>query len=364
MSEVMEKLNRVKRFMTENGLDGVLLTSNPNFCWISCGKTAFVDKGSESAVAKILVTKEKAYVICNSSECCRIPEEELIDGTFELVTYKWHESEYETVRPLLEGKKIASDSGAHGTVNMAGKLQKLRYVLTKEEEARMDEIGLESAKILEDCVRNIVVGETENEIAGRVTGAMLTKGYQVPVCLVAADERILKYRHPLPKDTAVSKRAMVAVCVQKYGLTISMTRIVSFEPLPEEIQKKYEALLKIDATYILNTKAGIPAKEILKKAYETYASEGYESDFHLHHQGGALGYLTRDYCTNFGTEDVVLDHQGFSWNPTIAGVKLEDTYVVNGDKQRIVSETGTWVYRDVEIDGQVIRRPDILIKEA
>lgn len=364
MSEVMEKIGRVRNFIEANELEGVLLTSNPNFCWISGGKTAFVDKGSETAVAKILVTKETAYVICNSSEMYRIPEEELTDGIFELVAYKWHENEYEAIKSLIEGKKIASDSGAHGTLNMAGKIQQLRYVMTKEEEARMDEIGPESAKILEDCVRNIVVGETENEIAGRVTGAMLTKGYQVPVCLVAADERILKYRHPLPKDTAVSKRAMVAVCVQKYGLTISMTRMVSFEPLPEEIQKKYEALLKIDATYILNTKAGVPTKDILKKAYDAYAAEGYEADFHLHHQGGSLGYLTRDYCTNFGTEDVALDHQGFSWNPTIAGVKLEDTFVVDGNKQKIVSETGTWLYRDVEIDGQVIRRPDILIKEA
>ena len=363
MSEVIEKLNRVRNFIAENKLDGVLLTSNPNFCWISGGKSAFVDKASESAVAKVLVTMDKVYVICNSSEMYRIPEEELTDGTYELVAYKWHESEYEAIKSLIEGKKIASDSGAHGTLNMSGKIQQLRYVMTEEEEAHMDEIGLQSAQILEDCVRNIVAGETEYEIAGRVAGAMMAKGYQIPVLLVAADDRIMKYRHPLPKDTKVTKRALVAVCVQKYGLTISMTRMVSFEPLPEEIQKKYEALLKIDAAYILNTKAGVQTKDILKKAYDAYAAEGYEADFHLHHQGGALGYLTRDYCTNFGTEDVVLDHQGFSWNPTIAGVKLEDTFVVNGNKQKIVSETGTWVYRDVEIDGQIIRRPDILIEE-
>lgn len=364
MSEVKEKLGRVRKFMHEKELDGVLFMTNPFFCWVSGGKTAFVDKGSEAAVAKILITGEKAYVICNSSEMYRIPEEELTDAAFELVSYRWHEDDTKVMAELIDGKKIASDSGAYGTLQMAGELQKLRYVLTAEEEARMNEIGPESAQILEDCVRAITVGETENEIAGRVSGAMLAKGYQVPVCLVAADERIMKYRHPLPKDQKVTKRALVAVCVQKYGLTISMTRMVSFESLPEEIRKKYEALLKIDATYILNTKAGCLAKDVLQKAYDIYAKEGYESDFHLHHQGGALGYLTRDYCANFGTDERVLDHQGFSWNPTIAGVKLEDTFVVDGDTQRIVSETGSWVYREVTVDGQTIRRPDILIKEA
>ena len=74
-----------------------------------------------------------------------------------------------------------------------------------------------------------------------------------------------------------------------------------------------------------------------------------------------MGYLTRDYCANFQTEDLVLDGQGFSWNPTIAGVKLEDTYVIHGDSQRIVTETGTWVYREMTVDGRTVRRPDILV---
>ena len=53
------------------------------------------------------------------------------------------------------------------------KIQKLRYVLTDEEEARMRKIGPECAQILEDCVREIHPGETELEAAGRVTGRLV-----------------------------------------------------------------------------------------------------------------------------------------------------------------------------------------------
>lgn len=361
--EIEEKLSRIRKLMEEERLDAVLLTLTPNFFWVTGGKSGFVDKGTMDAAVKILVDKENAYVICNSSEQFRVMEEELVDGSFELISYLWHEDESERLKPYLQGKRAGSDSGIYGTINIADKIQKLRYTLTAEEEKRMREIGLECAQILEESVKQIVPGETELEVAGNVTGKLMAKGYQVPVCLVASDDRMYKYRHPIPTEKMIEKYAMVAICGQKYGLTISMSRIISFEPLTQELQNRYDALLKIDATYILNTKAGVLSREILEKAYAVYEAEGYEKDFHLHHQGGALGYLTRDYCTNERSTECVCDHQGYSWNPTIAGVKLEDTYIINGDKQEIVSETGSWRYRDVTLNGKTVRRPDIWVKE-
>jgi Xaa-Pro aminopeptidase len=361
--ELKEKFARVRKMMGDEGLDGVLLSSIHNFYWITGGKGDMVDRSCGQASARILILADGAYAVCNSSEMYRVFDEELTDGSFKLIGFRWHEDEREALKPYMEGKMIGSDNGIYGTRDISGKIQALRYVLTEAEEKRMDEIGPEAARILEDSVRDIRPGETEHEAAGRVVGRLLAKGYAVPVILVASDERLLKYRHPLPTGKKIEKCAMIAICAQKYGLTVSISRITSFEPLSKEIRDKYEALLKIDATYILNTKAGVPAREVLEKGYAVYKSTGYEEDFHLHHQGGALGYLTRDYCANFETEDVALDHQGFSWNPTIAGVKLEDTYVVRGEEQKIISYTGNWVYRDVTVDGKTIRRPDILVQE-
>ena len=279
--EIEEKLSRIRKLMEEERLDAVLLTLTPNFFWVTGGKSGFVDKGTMDAAVKILVDKENAYVICNSSEQFRVMEEELVDGSFELISYLWHEDESERLKPYLQGKRAGSDSGIYGTINIADKIQKLRYTLTAEEEKRMREIGLECAQILEESVKQIVPGETELEVAGNVTGKLMAKGYQVPVCLVASDDRMYKYRHPIPTEKMIEKYAMVAICGQKYGLTISMSRIISFEPLTQELQNRYDALLKIDATYILNTKAGVLSREILEKAYAVYEAEGYEKDLYL-----------------------------------------------------------------------------------
>lgn len=216
--EVTEKIDRVRNLMKEEELEGVLITSTPNFFWITGGKSGFVDKGVQDSAVKILITIDKMYLICNSSERYRVLDEELTDGSYEPIAFKWHENEKEILKPYLEGKKIGSDSGIYDTKNIAEEIQKLRYSLTSDEEIRMREIGPESAQILEDTMRSIVSGETEREIAGRVTGRLMAMGYQVPVCLVASDERMYKYRHPLPTDKKIKKYAMIAICAQKYGL--------------------------------------------------------------------------------------------------------------------------------------------------
>ncbi|MEA5145874.1 MAG: M24 family metallopeptidase [Candidatus Limiplasma sp.] len=363
-AELQVKLGRIRDLMVRYGWDGVLLGRNENFCWLSCGHNAFVDKSSQNAVVKLLITAQEQYVFANASEQFRIPEEELNGLGFQRIAFPWDGCEEDALRPYVEGKCIASDCGAFDTPDHSAEIGGLRSPLTPEEIARYREIGPLCAGIVEDCCREISPCDTEYQIAGNVTGKLMALGFQVPVCLIAADERLLKYRHPLPVGARVKDRAMIAICAQKYGLTISMSRIVCFTPLDAETQKKYDALLKIDATYILNTTAGARAGEIVQKAHQEYAQSGYEADFHLHHQGGALGYLTRDYCANEANQSMVLDGQAFSWNPTIAGVKCEDTYLVFGDRQEILSDTGNWVYRDVSVDGKTVRRPLILIKPS
>ena len=357
--EVQIKLGRVRELMQTKDLDIVILAQNENFFWITGGKSAFVDK-SGPAASKIMITRDKCYAVCNSSERYRVMEEELAGTEFELIPYLWHEKESEILKPYLEGKKVASDNGCYGD-NIGEEIKRLRYVLTDEEIARFREIGPEAANILEDCCRKIKKGDSEMEVAGLVNGAFFAKGYQMPVTLIAADDRLKKFRHPIPTDNRVEKYMMVAICPQKYGLTVSLTRIVSFGEIDEDKKKRLDAVLKVDAAYILSTVPGVKAKDVLEAGKAVYEAEGYGEDFHLHHQGGALGYPTRDYCTDFDNTEIVLERQAFSWNPTIAGVKAEDTFIVIDGKPEIISHTGNWVYEDVTYKDQHILRPGILV---
>ena len=360
-AELQTKLERIRALLSQRGWDGALLGRNDSFCWLSGGHSAFVDKSSQNAVVKLLITPQTQVVFANASEQFRIPEEELAGLGFQC-GFPWDGSEEDAVRPYLQGKRIVSDCGAFGTPEHSAEMNELRYRLTPEEIARYREIGPLCANIVEDCCREIKPGDSEYQIAGNVTGKLMALGFQVPVCLIAADDRLLRYRHPLPVGARVKDRAMIAICAQKYGLTISMSRIVSFLPLDAETQRKYAALLTIDATYLLNTVVGARAGDIVQKGHQAYANTGFEADFHLHHQGGALGYLTRDYCANEANPGLVTEDRHLA-GIRPSRVKCEDTYLIFGNHQEILSDTGNWVYQDVTIDGQTVRRPLILVQK-
>ena len=360
-TEFAEKLERIRGFLSKERYDAALFTRNDNFSWLSCGHYAFVDKSSESAVCTLLVTQDKTVVFCNSSEMYRIPEEELRDIPFTLVDYRWNSDADKLIREYCKGMRVVSDSGAFGTENRFLDLSRLRYVHTAEEISRYREIGPFIGGIVEDCIKNIKPGQTEYEIAGIVTGTLMAGGCQVPVCLVASDERTLKYRHPLPTGKKVDSIVLVGICAQKYGLTVSLSRMISFKPLSGEIERKFNAVTKIDAAYINATVNGAVAGDVVKAGKVMYEETGFGKDFFLHHQGGAIGYATRYYCATEDDRSIVMDGQAFSWNPTIAGVKSEDTYLIFGNNQEIISSGGKWPQRTIEISGKKYSRPEILV---
>jgi hypothetical protein len=58
--------------------------------------------------------------------------------------------------------------------------------------------------------------------------------------------------------------------------------------------------------------------------------------------------------------EVVEPGQAFAWNPSITGVKSEDTILVGKEKNEVITATGDWPTIPVEIDARVIHRPVIL----
>ncbi|WP_317397482.1 hypothetical protein, partial [Anaerotruncus colihominis] len=47
---------------------------------------------------------------------------------------------------------------------------------------------------------------------------------------------------------------------------------------------------------------------------------------------------------------------------TIAGVKPEDTYLIDGGRREIITQRGSWPLREVSLDGASIKRPLVLKK--
>ena len=362
MYECEAKINKIRDFMDTHNYNGMLLSRRDSFAWLTCGGDDSVFQHTEQGVADLLITQDGKYAILSEVEKYRIPDEELGGLGFEIIGYPWCRNKWETIQKLATGKRIASDTGTFGFANELEDFRVLRYSLMLQEVGRLKEVCRISAQTMGQVCRELQPGDSEYEIAAKLTERLLRQGIKSPVCLIAVDERIKKYRHPAPGEARLQKIALVVIGAEKYGLFASLSRMVCFGEPSEEIQKKNAACMNVDATMIVQTRAGSEVSDIFRCGVNAYEKNGYPDEWKYHHQGGATGYHAREFLATFDSKEKVLLNQAYAWNPTIAGTKCEDTFIVTDDGPIILTETEDWPIRKIETAYGTMKRPDILVK--
>jgi antitoxin VapB len=210
---------------------------------------------------------------------------------------------------------------------------------------------------MQAACESVKPGKTEYEIAARLAAEAEGKGVQAIVNLIATDERIYSFRHPLPTSKKLDRYAMLILCGRKDGLICSLTRLVHFGPLPDELKRKAEACARVDAAFIMSTRPGETLGYIFEKAVAVYSAAGYPDEWRKHHQGGASGYEPREYLAVPGSTDRVSAGQAYAWNPSITGNKSEDTIMVGEANNEVLTQMTDWPA--ITVDG--IARPSILV---
>ena len=370
MHEIQIKLERLRGLMRAEGLDGIFLTKKNHFAWLTGGKDCHIETVAESGAAKLLVTMDNQYLLTNNIEAGRLYAEEVngLEATdsgcagvvFTPLIDKWYAPE---PCDLLATGKWGADADVAGMVNLAPQLQKIRGALLPEEIERYRWLGRNAAEVLENVCRAITKGETEHSIGARLAAGLMERGITPYVTLVASDERIFNFRHPIPVDKKVEGYVMVVTCAERWGLIANATRFVRFGQLPEELRAKLQAALEVEATLICATKPGKKVGDIFAEGMAAYERVGYPLEWEKHHQGGPTGYAPRDYVAVPGCAEVVQENQAFAWNPSITGVKTEDTVLVTKDGFEWLTKPGDWPTIKVNYGGQEFLRPDILSKE-
>jgi antitoxin VapB len=182
------------------------------------------------------------------------------------------------------------------------------------------------------------------------------------VTLVASDERIRNYRHPIPTEHSIREQAMLVTCAELGGLISCLTRFVRFAPLTSALQARHVAVCNIDAAVNHATRPGRTLGEVFDDLRRAYAANGYPDEWKLHHQGGSCGYNPRDRVGTPGNDIRVVENQGFAWNPSITGTKSEDTVIVTETGVEVLTaHSNDWPSVMGRADGHELRRADILV---
>jgi Xaa-Pro aminopeptidase len=355
--EIGIKRERVRRFLRKRELDGILMTQQSAFSWYTGGGNGFVALASLEAAGSIFAMQDRDVLITDNIEAPRLEAEEVGGFDMEVASFPWH---WPGVRAKILEKlgafNVATD------VELGDAFRQLRYVLTEREIVRYRQLGKDTGALLAEICRTIRLGDSEFHIAGRLAESLFSKEITPIVLLVAADDRVRQFRHPIPTSRKVRRYAMVVVCARKGGLIVSVTRLVHFGELAPDLRRRHDSVVRIDAAYLAHTRPGAKVRAVFEKAMEAYRTEGFEDEWKHHHQGGGTGYEPRDFRATPDCPEIVQAHQAYAWNPSITGTKSEDTILVEPEGFEVLSETPDWPMIEATIEGQAISRPDILIR--
>ena len=360
MNEIVVKLGCLRDLANSHALDGILLQQVSSLAWATGGASAFVNLARSDAEASLLVTHDQQYLITNNIEATRLQKEEgLASQPWNFQIYPWYEKE-NTIGRLVQGLRLGVDGGYPGGKDLSAEIARLRAKLNVKEGQRFRTLGQLCAQAMQAAAQLVRPGQTEYEIAGLLAGEAERGGMQCIVNLIAVDERIYNFRHPLPTDKKLKRYVMLVLCGRRWGLVGSLTRLIYFGKLPDELRHKADAVAMVDATMIAATRPGQTLGQVFGCAQEAYATAGYANEWKLHHQGGPAGYEPREFIATPGSNELVTAGQVYAWNPSITGCKSEDSVLIDEEGFEVLTAIPGWPTLKVELADQVIERPDIL----
>jgi Xaa-Pro aminopeptidase len=367
-SEIEEKTERLVRVCFSEGLAGVLINSQPNFAWLTGGGRNGVDSSRENGVATLLIRRDgRRFLLANRIEMLRINTEEVNGQEYEPLEFGWEEEKGNPAliaqlarSVMVEGMPLGCDVALTDTRVIESAIARERYQLTAPELERFRALGKDAGEAIGKLARSLSPGLTEQEVARRANDALLAVGADSVVTLIAADERIQRFRHPVPKDKRWKKVLMIVVCARRHGLIASLTRIVAAGAISDDLGRRTRAAARVNAMLFNATRPGFTGCELYEVAADGYRAEGFPGEEKLHHQGGAAGYRTRDWVAHPKSGDEVQKNQAFAWNPSITGTKVEETAIVLEDRIEVITTSPGWPVLPVEIDGYEYVFPDVL----
>lgn len=363
LEEFIVKENRLHNFMNEHGYGAVVMGTQANFAWFTCGGDSHVLLSSEIGEAILVVTAQEKYCICNSMDAKRIEEQEISGLGFKLITLKWFETPKDVFAAgLIKGLRAVSDIPVDGAECNFKEFYALHYPLTKQEIERYRVMGREAEEALFSVTNAITPGMTGSDVETLLVCEFAKRKLFVACMIIGVDEEISKWRHPIAWAKPIKEYLMLVLAVRRNGLFLPITRLVHFGEVSSDIRNRFDAVCKIAADTILHCKAGVKFTDISARQKQLYTQLGYKDEWENHYVGGITGYIPNDGSLCVDEDAVMVDYQTFNWYVTITGVNTEDTMIIDGDHVELFTVNGIWPTRRWHTEKGDIDLPDILIR--
>lgn len=370
MLEIDEKVERLARLAAAQGLGGILLNTQPNFSWLTGGRSNRIDGSRENGSGSLFVSaRGQRFVIANNIEMPRLRDEALAGLDFTPREYQWTEDQADPGTPIAIARRavcgeggagVGCDSMLPGGTPIEAGIAATRALLTDAEASRYRVLGNELGRVVGDVCRGLVPDLEERQIAQRVDAAVAGIGARAVVTLVAADDRMGRFRHPAPTAARWRQRVMVVVCAQRDGLVAPLSRIVVAGGAADTLETLTRATAGVFERLLAATEPGATGAHVFGVAAQAYADAGFAGEETRHHQGGATGYRSREWIAHPASREVVQAQQAFAWNPSITGTKVEETVLLTPAGLEVITASPGWPSIPICVRGHSLSAPGLL----
>ena len=375
-AERAEKEARLLAYMRDRNLDAVVFAMERNFNWITAGSENNIVHAQHEAGEKLVFLRRgpqtlDKYCVCPNFEYARLRDEELDGMGYRFKPFVWHEGETAVLKALLANRRTAADDDLGSEIEgvTPGPIatvadQDLHFPLTAPEVKKLKWLGRKTVEILGRLARAIEPGMTEFDLQYLVAKEFWYEDIFPTVILTAVDERPVKYKHTLPVGARLEHYANLNVCVRKWGLVVSTSRLVWLGEENEELVRlrtMFDQNARIAAAMWHASKPGATLGSVIRAARDAYAEVGQADQWDAHHLGGMIAYIERIALAGPDDPTEIIEGMALAWNPTVRGAKVEDTFIVTRDGPDPVSPVlDDWPAIEVEIDGTTYRMPGLL----
>ena len=338
MSVFNQRIQPIRDLMKAKGLDAFVLRRNPNLAWAIAGR-AHVPTTIDMACFDLIITQDSATAVTNVVEAPRLITEEL-PSEVTVNAINWSEGRDPQ---LPTGPKVGCDQPGADRIDLGVEVEMMRASLIDSDVQRFKEICVDAAVALGNAMKQVESTDREIDVAGLITHSLWQADLEIAFLGVAGEDRVHKFRHPLPTDAVVGNRVSASICAKRKGLIASVTRIVTFGPVTDHMVSDYTSIFKVEAALLDATVVGQPFSDPINAAIAAYPANGFDADeWTKHHQGGPTGFLPRDWPANQGSARLIANNQPIAWNPTGKGWKAEDTILATDSGVKLLSNDPDW----------------------
>ncbi len=361
LEELEIKTERIASMLVREGLSAVILNAQHNFSWFTGGASNGIDLSRENGAGSLLITRSgRRYLLADNIEMPRLLAEEVLAADFEPVEFNWREPALDRARGL-SGGDIATDVPMfHGVASVEPAIAKCRFQLTKGELQRYRTLGRDAGEAMMRVIADLTPGETEMSVAGKLNKRFRLAEMTPVVTLVGADERIERFRHPIPTEKIWTRTLLIVTCARRHGLIVSLSRILCAGEVSAELQRRTDAAAFVNAAMLDATRPGTTAADLYAAADKAYSQMGFAGEIDLHHQGGAAGYKPREWVAHPNSSEVVLLDQAFAWNPSITGTKVEETVITTDTGVQAITSSPDFPQIITHLGGREYVSPGVL----